>query len=831
MKTYFNLSLVAALVGLAISGCTSKTSLTASTVTLQLPNYRASAGNSSQSLSPLSTLIPGRIMVNVTGSGISSPILYIWNAKSQTDVPPTTITLDVPSGPARLVQVLVALMDSASGTMSFEYGDALSDMASGDVAVGINAAPIAGSIGQGSISGQYIGAGSVKPTGTVSYQFAPAGGKPPMVLGTTEIFGGWFNGFAPQGAGFNYVFEDGSTLLANVSSAGSGNALLTNANAAMYITVPQTYQMWGGNSATSIIAGFFGAGVSTQKACFDPGTGSIPNLFTDTALSSPLYWSGATAPTAAQVGRVSGGLANTNVACTGGTVFNNIVNFNQSRLSNGKDSGLTGFKGPFQDTGTSQSQYLTAAYTTPNLVLSWKFVPGATSGVDGVEVFYNLNATSYTGRPPYEVDNNIMCASLTGFGFTSGGSVATPGTSLTISAAKYNSSTFAAIACPYRTLAGAKVYFTSAAQLQGGGGGAAPPPQYQIGLVALANNIYGSAYISNNSQDGNTCHPYNLQLQTMSGAPAPNATANVTVNIQSSGSFPFTFCPSADTACACALSTASFTIPSGANSVSIYVKSGPSVSSSSYASTTVSAMGLRMTTLDLASLSTSPLPSAANSIKITSTPNMAQGYCYPVNFDLEYSGTPTVNTSAVTVSPSTSNLSGSFHLAGDCTDAVITSATIPPYNHEVILYFSPSATTAGAIGNITMLSSPGLTPTNMSAINVGSTAVSSLSTSLAGSGSGCRQVAMNFKNSVGASVNPDNPSFSVSLSVTSGSPTVGALYTGADCITGPLGTSATVSFSSAGPPPPLYYNAPASYVSASGTVTNTAGYSCPALSW
>lgn len=159
------------------------------------------------------------VSISVTGSGIAGPLLLNWdacrNCPMGTSVAPAQFEMNIPSGPGRLIQVMLVYQDPDSSKMLFYYGDAPNVEVQGavlTVPVNMNALNT-GTVIEGMVAGRYINAyPDAGPTGVVEMKYIPAG-RPPMVVATTEIVNGWFNFFMLSGIQFQYVVRDTGEIL------------------------------------------------------------------------------------------------------------------------------------------------------------------------------------------------------------------------------------------------------------------------------------------------------------------------------------------------------------------------------------------------------------------------------------------------------------------------------------------------------------------------------------------------------------------------------------------------------------------------------------------
>lgn len=164
-----------------------------------------------------STEILAHVVINVTGDGLTSPVLMTWDScRDCANAPaaPSSFNVDVPTGKNRLFQVLAVYADSTSGGMRFYYGDVSKSLEGATATVAIAISPLGGSLPviSGRIGGQYItnyvGSDAKGPTGTISVKFSPAANKPAMLIGTENMANGWFQAMALTGVNLQYELKD-----------------------------------------------------------------------------------------------------------------------------------------------------------------------------------------------------------------------------------------------------------------------------------------------------------------------------------------------------------------------------------------------------------------------------------------------------------------------------------------------------------------------------------------------------------------------------------------------------------------------------------------------
>jgi hypothetical protein len=446
------------------AACTRSSDANNSVVSVAIPGAR----NATSKIETFQAEIPQHIVVKITGAGMS-PVNYIWDGHGSTTAP--VISLTVPQGPARLIQVLYVSQD-ATQTLYFYYNDVTQDFTSANVSVAMTVNSLSSSATQGQIIGRYLELNGAGPTGVLSTIFQPPGGKPVMVVDRNEMFGGWFKAFALPSQAFSYVFEDSRVFLKDfilpTSVTGTATALINQ---------PFAYRKFSGGSSVDpmnaqiIFAGFFGPGsapgFATRQICVNPNTNvTLPNLYSDNTATTGLNFYGSSC-VAGQACLTSGGLSTSpswTGVCSSGIDNLNYMKFSEGQLAN-KDSVLL-FRGPFALTATSNgAAEMNGSLTGTRMNLSWSFITGGASGIDGVEIFYKYDSST-SGEPVYKSNNGYDCNNLKSqYGFSSAGQFSISQTSL----ANYNVGTgdqgqyLTAIACPY-SRSRSPMYFSSGAR-------------------------------------------------------------------------------------------------------------------------------------------------------------------------------------------------------------------------------------------------------------------------------------------------------------------------------------------------------------------------------
>jgi hypothetical protein len=150
------------------------------------------------------------------------------------------------------------------------------------VDVTVNALTSTGTSNEVEFNGRYLTNTGHGPTGAVDVLIFPAGNRPPMFLGRTFMFNGWFSLFAVTGVNMDYRVN-GISLFGGPHPIES---LIDTADTSQIKAVwPAHYETRSGQSDLDYrdqewdLVGFFGPGVTTESTCYsNPGSAQA---FTD----------------------------------------------------------------------------------------------------------------------------------------------------------------------------------------------------------------------------------------------------------------------------------------------------------------------------------------------------------------------------------------------------------------------------------------------------------------------------------------------------------------------------------------------------------------------
>jgi hypothetical protein len=755
MPAHFNDRLRTLAVGLltialaALAGCTSKKSETR--IHLSLPSF-SKTSNSPSSSGPMVRVV----IINVSGSGISKPIIWQWEARPTAYTPPQSVDLVVPKGSDRLVQVLAAAEDETTGAIRIFYGDAITSTISDTNSVGVMVTPMAAAGKQGQISGRYLRADGTGPTGPVAVRIHPPN-KPPMVVERTWMFGGWFDFFSLEGVRFSYQMESSGELIFNDIDINSPSLLSRDDAATTFnerqrtarVMMPPHFERYSYQDDNGIqveethprigskfVFGFFGPGAGSRRICYENSAGSyFDGLYTTLEGSNLVGWNGSSGPISGMAGVETVpdiGLGGTFGACPASETeseYQNFTKFDWRELN--RDSGALGFSGPFRlyprvdDWGSRQA--LRTAYSTSvingklvgNLTLHWRYLPGVThqstpNGIRGVSIFARQGVEvgdGGGGGADYHLMNGIACQQLPNMGFrkvvdldAANGQGEFNFTIGDINPLAFQSGRFQTVVCPYVTnLAGEIFYSTVGADFR------SRRDQW------LSLDIVSETEPSRKSQALGACSAYRVRVVSGDGG---GAVAPVNLEVQARS---FNGALSLSSTCSPAITTGtpiSLTIAAGSDRSQVFYFQSESpgfndLSAEAFAGSFSFQGGTR-----IALYSTDEV--ATHFMARDHSNKMAAGQCYALELGMFVPNAgyprPAARNEAVSfaLGATGTNVVGTFHTSHRCEpESVASSFTIPANHVWRKLYFKPSTSLTGEFnltGQISGTSNPAMTP-------------------------------------------------------------------------------------------------------------------------
>lgn len=384
------------------------------------------------------------IAVNVSGAGME-PSVYIWH--QETDLKPESITLNVPRGENRLIEVFAIgrTEGGASETPTqFYYGEVEKNISRAIESVEITPQKLPTGNTEGKLHGRYllpkVGAITHGPSGKVNI-LAKLSEKYPekrMLIYKTSIHEGYFDfpllneavplTFQMAGGDQETLFEDWTI-----------NQTVTE-RSAIKIKIPEAYQHRGGGNYYKrlpqiMVLGFFGPGAKQDTnpatVSYPKVSESIPNYYSQTVPSPlPLTWEGSpllrtTAEPPSGIGLI--GIANQAIPGTykfGGVEVPVIYSTSISNYETNIYLSLKllpqgaplGFKWPFRSLDESKTSLISGTIDGSQYRVKGQYLPGVRLlQVKGVGTFYRVRDDN---NRPHE---NTRCSDLeTKYGYSTG---------------------------------------------------------------------------------------------------------------------------------------------------------------------------------------------------------------------------------------------------------------------------------------------------------------------------------------------------------------------------------------------------------------------------
>lgn len=486
------------------------------------------------------------IAVNVRGPGMEIKT-YSWDGHKDgpgpAPTPPSVISLEVPAGPSRLIQFLGVFKDETDPYMpleQFTYGSVIQDLQAGTQQVDIEADIINTGSAEARLAGQYVmydgvtaGTGVYGPTARIAEEFLAVPEDPPMIVGYTEMFNGWFQTFAMPGVPIQYRRMDTQQLLTDDGDPeGMPISLdyfefLAGEPEILHVTVPFAFEhsCGGGNCGgdaqepTEFYLGFVGPGALSISRWVTYNSASYVYSSISLVGGGPVNWNSG----AGSVEPVDGGVADS----YSGTPFVDYMAFDYLSLESGGSHEMAPFIGPFQKVFQSVSPCFSgsgksavgacfsdygAGAAGKDLKIEWTYLPGVNvknttvKGIDGASVFVASQTTCGGDcHDKFEDKDNdgVLCSSMVSLGAKLMGHVS--------AASQYVSQTYAnpqipfdyytVYVCPYRLAADGvtKQYFNTAAR---GFFDAQPPPMTINGVGRGSDVAFDNYYVGNAANVG-----------------------------------------------------------------------------------------------------------------------------------------------------------------------------------------------------------------------------------------------------------------------------------------------------------------------------------------
>lgn len=514
---------------------------------LQAATLERQSKNSSQVAAPDEFQNVGVISVTVNGqptkytaNGVQG--VFPWSMDSHLPVP-KSVTFQADKG--ALVQA-VAIIEN-QGARQFFYGDAT--VGGGDTQtldLYMSNAYTTG-VAEGNLVGRYItkiiNGEPSGPTGLFQYRFQPPGGKPSMVVTTSEMFSGWVNVTTFGSNILTFTWPDGTPVFAQSIQA-NDDALITPVYSKRIarLLIPESYvkredgrvEHRGANLLT---VGYFGPQADAAAAslsqslrvCYPSVTylGTAPaiqNLYKNydsstQVFSDSLIFAGALALSGneTQFSRSVYVMPNKQGGRGGwdagecvetGSAYTNYLTIDPQRLESSDE--VIGVKGPFVRGGSNN--FVEAAPDVSNKVMvNWSLAPGVSADLDGFSVFWRAKPAG-SDESELRLMDGYACSSFRSWGFREVSVGASAGTA-TIADLSYNDlSSSQIVVCP-RAKDGS-FYKAGAMVYSGGGFGGVQATKLQ---VIAADGTETTLATPKSVANGGVCFPITVRATDAGG--------------------------------------------------------------------------------------------------------------------------------------------------------------------------------------------------------------------------------------------------------------------------------------------------------------------------
>jgi hypothetical protein len=413
-----------ALLGLTLAGCTRPSS--SAQIQLSLPQSLSqhSMDQTAQS-DPNAGQVLSHVVINITGDGITTPILHTWDDCSDcspaTTVPSTLGIDNIPQGQSRLVQVIAVYKNSTSNSMDVYYGDSTMDLTSPTVTANINVATVStGTVINGRVMGRYLTGANTGPTGMLNVFYNPGGGKPRMLVDQSQIVNGWMNTMMLSNIKLDFITKETDGTMQELWSlpVSLESTVFSTSNfvakAGIPVNIRKSNQngtpIYEPNDATVYVWGYFGNSTytSSKNVCVDTSL-TLQNLkiFTataaDYATQSSLAIQTATLPNVDALASIStplhdvyfqGGLVSTSTPCTSATtpdIFTNVLKVSTTLIDGNGNDNAAGFQVPLAPMADNS---IVLSSGTPTQILTGQLLPGAQSVISAVQLYKKVSTNN-----------------------------------------------------------------------------------------------------------------------------------------------------------------------------------------------------------------------------------------------------------------------------------------------------------------------------------------------------------------------------------------------------------------------------------------------------
>jgi hypothetical protein len=518
-----------------------------------------------------------------TSNGVQG--VFPWSMDSHLPIP-KSVTFQADKG--ALVQA-VAIIEN-QGARQFFYGDAsVGNADTQTLDLYLSNAYTTG-VAEGNLVGRYItgfdGSTPVGPTGMFQYRFQPPGGKPSMVVTTSEMFSGWVNVTTFGSNILTFTWPDGTPVFAQSIQANDDTLISPlRSKRIARLLIPESYAQRGDGrverrGANLLTIGYFGPQADTAssmaqslRVCY-PTVASwgsatpIQNLYKNydsstQTFSNNLVFAGsldlaagdATLGVAVIPNKqgVRGG--SDDGACASGSAYTNYLTIDPQRLESNDE--VIGVKGPFVRRTTNN--FVDTVPSALNTVgVNWSLAPGAAADLGGFTVFWRAKPAG-SDESALRLMDGYACSAFRSMGFNEVSVGATAGAATISNLAYSDLSTSQIVVCP-RAKDGS--FYKAGAMVYSGGGGPAPATQ----IIATSTDGMKTTAGAPKAFASGACVPLDIVAANAAGVQAPLSSWGA-VAVQSTDPYVAIYDEST-----CTSGVTTYTIPAFSGFTHLYVK-------------------------------------------------------------------------------------------------------------------------------------------------------------------------------------------------------------------------------------------------------------------
>nr|BFD63608.1 hypothetical protein BdHM001_22890 [Bdellovibrio sp. HM001] len=433
MKRHFHQYVISLLCLLAL-GC-DRLTVDSSKISLQVPRSLSGKMNSASS-----TLMLKHLAVQVTAPDMSQPITLLQDAGGSSSLG-SEITLEIPSGSDRLVQVLAAYSPAGSdGGAILYYGDVSKSLAGTTETLDVPLQKLGSeSTVEGRLKGRYLSSANAGPSGELKLFYRPPG-KPALLVDRKMMFGGWFEMVAFSDIPMDYVLPDGTYM----GQQWTTNTLVTGPHLVKVAEPLSFREQWTSVGTSTWIQqlpedkffGFFANNptyLSNKTVCVQSALSNGGSLYSNSHFVSanrnhpmPIkhFATGSTPTATPQALAFIGGRAFSDCASLPpAEEFISYLKFNGNSWDNriyniGESSGIVGLQTMFNRPEENPQYRSTSKFgvNSSGVYLETRPLPGALEGINGLQVYRKV--TTAMPMPSTEYDERCESERLSSRGWS-----------------------------------------------------------------------------------------------------------------------------------------------------------------------------------------------------------------------------------------------------------------------------------------------------------------------------------------------------------------------------------------------------------------------------